>query len=285
VPDYLSAYLVRVISFLVCIPLLPLTAISFFILSRRRHVARVNTDLCFPTMPFLQRRVLLFRIFFNFFYAIWESFLAWGLPSAVLEKMIENKSEADISHELHKNEPCLLICPHYSCLEMVAPALSLNLSNLVMSYRPHENKRVERIMVGGRSRFGRLIIVKEVRLMIKELKGSAKLWFGPDQDKGLVGSVFSTFFNVPASTVTTPARLARVTGVPVYFVGFRRKFFKYELAVKKFPSGYPYDDEVANADILNQFIEASLSHDRSQYMWFHRRFKTQPNSPRYSLYQ
>ena len=140
-------------------------------------------------------------------------------------------------------------------------------------------------MVHGRSRFGNLIDVKEIRLIISALRGSGRLWFGPDQDKGLRGSVFSTFFNVPAATVKTPARLARVTRVPVYFVGFRRKFLTYEMRLERFPSNYPSDDEVLNADILNQFIERAIERDPSQYMWFHRRFKTQPAAPRYSLYK
>lgn len=283
--DYLFAYLIRVISCLVCILILPITAISYFIFSRRRQIARVNTDLCFPAMRFFQSRILLFRIFFNFFYGAWEGCLAWSLPTPILKRLIKNQTSDELMREIQNTKGCLLVCPHYSCLEMVAPALAINLSRLVMSYRPHENKLLEQIMVGGRSRFGGLIDVKEVRLMIKAVKGSSRLWFGPDQDKGEKGSVFSTFFNVPAATVKTPARLARVTRVPVYFVGFRRKFLKYEMRLEKFPRDYPSDDEVANADILNQFIERAIEQDLSQYMWFHRRFKTQPNTSRYSLYQ
>lgn len=283
--DVLRAYLVRSICYLVCILLSPLTAISYFIFSRRRHIARVNTDLCFPAMHLFLRRILLLRIFFNFFYGAWECCLAWSLPTSILKLLIKNETSDEVMREIQNTKSCLLVCPHYSCLEMVAPALAINLSRLVMSYRPHENTLLEQIMVGGRSRFGGLIDVKEVRLMIKAVRGSARLWFGPDQDKGLKGSVFSTFFEVPASTVTTPARLARITGVPVYFVGFRRKFLNYEMRLEKFPSDYPSDDEVLNADVLNRFIERAISQDPSQYMWFHRRFKTQPETSRYSLYE
>lgn len=269
---------------LVCILLFPLSVISYFVFSRRRHIARINTDLCFPAMHFFLRRILLFRIFFNFFYGAWECCLAWSLPTSILKLLIKNQTSDEVMREIRNTKGCLLVCPHYSCLEMVAPALAINLSRLVMSYRPHEKRRIEQIMVGGRSRFGSLINVKEVRLMIKALKGSAKLWLGPDQDKGLTGSVFSNFFSVPASTVTTPARLARITGVPVYFVGFRRKSLLYELKLERFPRDYPEDDEVRNAETLNRFIENALANDVSQYMWFHRRFKTQPGSPRYSVY-
>lgn len=259
--------------------------LGYCIFRRRRNIARINIDSCFCNESWLARRFLLYRTFFNFFYGLWEAFLAWSLPHQILESLIRDNTSKEVLVKLQKNAPCLVICPHYSCLEMVAPALSMNLEHLVMSYRPHENARLEGIVFRGRSRFGDLVDVTEVRLMIKALKGSAQLWFGPDQDKGSKGSVFSTFFGVPAATVTTPARLARISGAPIYFVRFRRKFLIYEMMIEQFPSNYPTDDEILNADILNQFIEHAIESDRSQYMWFHRRFKTQPNASRYSLYQ
>lgn len=281
----LFGHLVRIISCSICFFLIPLALISYLIFPRRRHIARVNIDLCFPEMHFALRRILLIRIFFNFFYGAWECCLAWVLPISILKRLINDQTADEVTKEILNHKSCLLVCPHYSCLEMVAPALSLKLTNLVMSYRPHENKRIEKVLVSGRSRFGMLIDVKEIRLMIKALRGTARLWFGPDQDKGLNGSIFSTFFNVPASTVTTPARLARIVGAPLYFVRFRRKFLLYELKLERFPKDYPFEDEELNADIINQFVESAVSKDISQYMWFHRRFKTQPFSPRYSFYE
>lgn len=263
---------------------LPLTVIGYLCFTRRREIARVNLDLCFPdARPFI-RRVLLIKVFFNFFYGLWEIIIVRLLPVKTFTCIIKNRTPREVMQEIHNGSACLLICPHYSCLEMIAPALATNLGNLVMSYRPHENGNIARILNNARSRFGQLVNVQDIRLMIKLLRGSARLWFGPDQDKGLKGSVFASFFNVPASTVSTPARLARISGAPVYFVNFRRQFFTYQLKLEPFPDSYPEDDEVANAETLNRFIERALANDASQYMWFHRRFKTQPGSPRYSVY-
>ena len=44
-------------------------------------------------------------------------------------------------------------------------------------------------------------------------------------------------------------------------------------------------DEVENARVLNQRIRSALKKHPSQYMWMHKRFKTNPDLTRQTLYQ
>ena len=254
------------------------------IFARRRRIAWVNLVLCFPFKTGIARAGLLFRVFVNAIYGVFENFFAWFLPSVVLRRIIVDETSDDVSNAICKSGGCLLICPHYSCLELVAPGLNLVTDRLVMSYRPHENLWLESMMSKGRLKFGALKNARDIRGLVKALRVEGHVWFGPDQDMGERGSVFASFFGVPACTVTTPARLARLTRCPVFFVTFSRRFLLYRLEVVSFPLEYPTDDEVDNARILNCFIEQALQNDVSQYMWLHRRFKTQPYTPRYRLY-
>ena len=45
------------------------------------------------------------------------------------------------------------------------------------------------------------------------------------------------------------------------------------------------EDEVENAKQLNRCIEDALNDHPAQYMWMHKRFKTNPDLTRQTLYQ
>jgi KDO2-lipid IV(A) lauroyltransferase len=59
----------------------------------------------------------------------------------------------------------------------------------------------------------------------------------------------------------------------------------YQIAFVQMPDDYPVADEVENARLLNQHIESALKKHPSQYMWMHKRFKTNPDLTRQTLYQ
>ena len=123
-------------------------------------------------------------------------------------------------------------------------------------------------------------------LIAKHLKKGDTVWFGPDQDMGPKGSVFAPFFGRPACTVTTPSRLARISGAISIFLDLHRDFEGvYHLSFVAMPDNYPCEDEVENAYQLNQYIEKTVRNHPSQYMWMHKRFKTSPDLTNQTLYQ
>ena len=280
----IARFFFRVFAFCLWGLSLVLAVPAILVLSRRRRIATVNLSLCFSSKTRISIGFFLFRVFVNAIYGVFESLLAWFSPAELLKMIIVDETSDDVSNGVLKSGGCLLICPHYSCLELVAPGLSFATTRLVMSYRPHENSWLESIIYNGRLKFGSLVNAKDIRGLVRILRTGGHVWFGPDQDMGKQGSVFVDFFGVPACTVTTPSRLSKLTGCPVFFVTFSRRFLLYRLEVIPFPLEYPTDDEAKNASIMNRFIERSLENDLSQYMWLHRRFKTQPDAPRYSLY-
>lgn len=50
----------------------------------------------------------------------------------------------------------------------------------------------------------------------------------------------------------------------------------YELIIGKEIADFPCGDDLADAEKLNQIIEAEIMHAPDQYLWAHRRFKTRP---------
>ena len=49
----------------------------------------------------------------------------------------------------------------------------------------------------------------------------------------------------------------------------------YHISLTPALENYPSSDEIFDAQRINDMFEANIKKDISQWMWFHRRFKTQ----------
>ena len=120
----------------------------------------------------------------------------------------------------------------------------------------------------------------DMRGLVRNLKNGHAIWYSPDQDFGLKQGVMAPFFGVPAATVTAHRRLLKMTkaaAIPLYF--YRHgdlKNPKYHVLIEPPVERLPSEDEVDDATRVNLIIERQLRIAPTQYMWFHRRFKTRP---------
>lgn len=55
----------------------------------------------------------------------------------------------------------------------------------------------------------------------------------------------------------------------------------YHISLSAALKNYPSDDETADAERINRLIEQNIQKDLTQWMWFHRRFKTQADDTNY----
>ncbi|MEX2131099.1 MAG: lipid A biosynthesis lauroyl acyltransferase, partial [Pseudohongiellaceae bacterium] len=103
------------------------------------------------------------------------------------------------------------------------------------------------------------------------------LWYAPDQDYGPKLSVFVPFFGVEAATITAASRLAAANNsVVIFYRHYRRPdnagyLLDFSPPVDNYPSG----DDVADAIRINGIIEQAIRKHPEQYLWMHKRFKTQ----------
>ena len=90
--------------------------------------------------------------------------------------------------------------------------------------------------------------------------------------------VFAPLFGIPAATVTGTSRFARVGRAQVVPYTVTRLEGKGFYQVRVFPpiAEIPSGDELKDAVLVNQFVEARMRENPAQYMWVHRRFKTRP---------
>jgi KDO2-lipid IV(A) lauroyltransferase len=133
-------------------------------------------------------------------------------------------------------------------------------------------------MTRGRSRFhGTMLLRNEgLRPAVRWLRDGGAFYFLPDMDLGARDALFVPFFGVSAATVTSVARLARLTGAVVVPLVTRMTDRGYVGVFHPGWTDYPVDDLDAATRQMNVFIEARVLDMPEQYLWTHRRFKTRP---------
>ncbi len=130
-----------------------------------------------------------------------------------------------------------------------------------------------------RKHFAGLINHTNMRGMLKALKKNEACWYAPDQDLGYDSTVFAPFMGVQAATLTATARIARATRCAIIPIDFERLPNQQGYHVRFRPAieGFPTGDDVADATTINTAIEEQVKRAPNQYLWIHRRFKSQPD--------
>ncbi len=261
-------------------------AFLFYTARERRLVCERNIAVCFPEFNQTDQYNLVKECFEQNGIGLAETAWSWHRPIKFFNDKIRVSGQELLEQANIEGRGILLLCPHYSMLDLVAPLMHVVAGIFVVSYRPNDNPIFDQAVCRGRGRYAKLVDVRALRDITKYLKQGDMVWFGPDQDMGPKGSVFAPFFGKPACTVTTPARLARMSGAVSIFLDLHRDDDGlYQISFVPMPDDYPVADEVENARLLNRRIEDALKKHPSQYMWMHKRFKTNPDLTRQTLYQ
>lgn len=246
----------------------------------RRVIAERNLALCFPELGEADRADLLKRNFESSGIAIMETGMAWFRSLSWLRKRFDIDGLEQLEDIQSQGHGVLLLAMHFTTLEIGAAVMGMSLT-LDGMYRPHKNPVYDYIQRKGRERHtgdGSVYQRKDVRGVLRALQRGRAVWYAPDQDYGIKQGVFAPFFDVPAATVTGTSRFARVGRAKVvpYAVIRREDGSGYQLKVFPPIEDIPSGDELQDAILVNQFIEARIREAPAQYMWVHRRFKTRP---------
>ena len=122
-----------------------------------------------------------------------------------------------------------------------------------------------------------------MRPMLTCLKNNGFLGILPDQDVKRVKGMFVDFFGHPAYTPVGPALLAIASGSPILITRHVRKGNGHLIATD--PPIYanreaPRDEEVNRlVTLYTQRLEQFIREYPSQWVWTHRRWRTQPPAP------
>lgn len=249
----------------------------FALARRRRHIALVNLRLAFPAWSEAERMDVARRSFIAFAQSFIDRAWVWHAPDAVVRQRIRLTGAVD---ELRRPEAAVLFAPHFYGMDAGGAAIMQQaVAKGGSIYSPQSGAATDAWVRAGRERFGDVVLINRrdgVKPVVKSLREGRYLYLLPDMDLGPEESVFVPFFGVPAATVPSLPRLARLGRARVVPTVTRMTPGGYEVQVHPAWSGYPGDDPVADTALMNRRLEDWIRTMPEQYYWVHRRFKTRP---------
>ncbi|MBT3471533.1 MAG: LpxL/LpxP family Kdo(2)-lipid IV(A) lauroyl/palmitoleoyl acyltransferase [Gammaproteobacteria bacterium] len=250
---------------------------------KRKAIAEINLKLAFPSYSQQQIAQLLTKHFESLGMSLFETALGWWGSRSKLESFIKISGLEHLDHALERGNGVLLFSAHFTTLDLSGIMLATK-RPVHAVYRPNKNPVINQTIQQGRERILASTIPKNnIREMVKKLKGNGIVWYAMDQNFDHKGSIFSNFFGIPAATNTATSRLAKMTGTTIIpFFAHRDNngcIYRLNLLPPLTVDGSHIQEET---DQLNQLIETAVRSNPEQYLWIHRRFKSQPpNQPNY----
>ena len=243
----------------------------------RRRVARINLGLCFPDLSPTALRVLTRRSFVRFAQAWLDRAWLWhGAPAMVRQRL---HLTGDLE-PFDGTAPLVVFAPHFVGLDAGWTALTQQLPRRFTTIYTRAAQsgldawiQAGRQRVGGARLFARIDAVKPV---LAALRAGEPLYLLPDMNFDVIDSVFVPFFGVPAATLPSLSRFARLGRARVVPVLTRMTSDGYEVKVLPAWTDFPTDDLVADTARMNQRLAGYITAMPEQYYWVHKRFKDRP---------
>lgn len=257
------------------------SAIGLFIyhvVPSRRRIARINIKQAYPQFNDEQLDQLNKKAFKSLGISVFETGIAWFTKSSKLQKQCQIEGKEHLDRAMAKGKGVILLTGHFTTLDIGAHLIGTYAEKYNGVYKSAHNPLFNALMIHYRARMGdELIDTRDVRAVIRGLQKGHATWFAPDQDFVIQDLVFTPFLGGIASTLTATTKIAKITGAAVVpFYPVRLKNSKgYKLIVLPALDNYPTDDIEADSARINKAIETMVYACPEQYLWSHKRFKTQ----------
>jgi len=255
-----------------------LVGLALYVLAvPRRRVVMTNLALCFPQRSLAERRRWARECFVYFAQAWFDRSWLWnGRPAALRERL----RLVGAVEELQGETPTVIFAPHFFGLDAAGTAINDQIRRPMVSiYTPQRSQAVDQWLHDGRRRFGNLQLFyrdQGVKGIVAALREGALLYLLSDMNFGPEESIFVPFYGVPAATVPSLPRFARLGRAKVVPVTARLTPAGYDIEVHPAWPDYPGSDVEADTAFMNRWLEGVINTMPSQYYWVHKRFKTRP---------
>lgn len=249
----------------------------------RRRVVQANLRLCFPEKTEAEIDELSRQAFRTVFRSFAERGIFWTGSEAQMRRWVQIDDQADLV--ALDGTPHILVTMHLSGVEAGAIRLTIHLRDHVKRsgaslYTKQKNSLFDAFLKHARGRFGAKMISRNdsARDILRCLKKGEAMQLIADMDFGERDSEFVQFFGVPALTLTSVSRLARLTGarvVPIY-TEMLPDYQGYVLRILPAWENYPGESVTDDTRRMNAFFEDCIRPRVAEYYWVHKRFKHRP---------
>jgi len=178
----------------------------------------------------------------------------------------------------------VILTAHFGNWELLAYVHALLGHPITLVHRPMHNPVFDDAITRIRSAPGTRAIRKKAaaKEALRALKQRGILVIPSDQNQTASYGVFVDFFGTPACTTPGVARLAMLTGAPVFPVFLVRDGESGRHRVEILPevemvqTGDREADIRANTQRCSTVVEDMIRRYPEQWIWFHKRWKTRP---------
>jgi Kdo2-lipid IVA lauroyltransferase/acyltransferase len=244
----------------------------------RRRVVQTNLRLCFPGWTEVQVQQCTRQVFIYFAQAWLDRGWLWHGSAQRVRQRVRLSGAL---RELQGTDPTVIFAPHFFGLDAGWTGLTQQLSRSFSTiYTDQANKQADAWILRGRQRFGsgRLFgRIEGVKPVLASLRAGEPLYLLPDMNFGPHESLFVPFYGVPAATVPSLSRFARLGRAKVVPVITRMTPQGYEVQVLPAWQDFPTDDLQADTARMNRELQVYIDAMPAQYYWVHKRFKDRPN--------
>jgi KDO2-lipid IV(A) lauroyltransferase len=243
----------------------------------RRKVVDVNLRLCFPQWSEAQRKRVAREVFVHVAQAWFDRAWLWhGKPEVVRRRLVVTGAVREMAGQ----EPTILFCPHFVGLDAGVSAITQQVPRRIIGiYTRQSDPVIDAWVLKGRYRFGEARPMSRsegVREIVSSLRAGDVMYLLPDMNFGPDESIFVPFYGVPAATVPSLSRFARLGKAKVVPLVTRLTPTGYEVRLLESWAGFPSKDVEADTALMNLRLQDYIDEMPSQYYWVHKRFKTRP---------
>jgi KDO2-lipid IV(A) lauroyltransferase len=244
---------------------------------RRKHIVLVNLRLCFPEKSVREYDELAREHFRHVVRSYLERGIQWFGSAQRISSIVQVESAIDL--EDRNAPPTIFMGFHFVGIEIGCIFYSLKMPAASL-YTHMSNTRLCELARRQRGRFGAEMIERSTsaRKIVRLLHEGKPVMLAADMDHGTENSVFVPFFGVPACTLTSVSRLARMGRARVvpFITEVLPDFKGYRLKVFAPLSDFPSESDSNDARRMNAFLETQILKLPAQYYWVHRCFKHRP---------
>ncbi|MFQ3640737.1 MAG: lysophospholipid acyltransferase family protein, partial [Chloracidobacterium sp.] len=253
---------------------------------RLRRVGQDNLALAFPELPEPARTRLLWGCIANLGRLFGEFSQLPKLHAGNIAELVEYEGFEHFAAARAQGRGVIFFTGHLGAWELSAYAHALYGHPLTVLVRPIDNPRIDALVRHYRTRSGNRILSKhrDLRSLVAGLRRGETVGILADVNVQPQHGIFCPFFGRPACTSPLVARLARRTGavvIPGYMVWDARRArhrLIFEPPVDLARTTDEAHDIAENTARLTRRWEAVVRRYPDQWLWIHRRWKSQPAS-------